>query len=96
MLLGAHLAGIAIEQSMLGATHACGQTSHGADAGERLARRLEQLRQAGDLPPTLGSIGVRREDFDWLAGNATTQWTGTFNPRTLTRESALEMYETAF
>ncbi len=157
MLLGAHEAGIAIEQSMLGATHACANpltarygtthgvaiavmlphvvrwnvdfvgdrylellslssgrthgsaptTNHGVDhlgadlrvgprAAEQLARRLEHLRRAGELPATLRELGVPREDFAALAADAATQWTGTCNPRPFDAAAALELYERAY
>jgi alcohol dehydrogenase len=188
MLLGAHHAGIAIEQSMLGATHACANpltahcgTAHGiaiavmlphvvrwnaehvgdryADlvgrahlaiagddprvesrpfgglrvvssrvegrqaqddpqpsqgvspertrgyastqdgpmkAGELLARRLEVLRRAGELPTTLREISVPRDALASLAAEAATQWTGSFNPRPFDAAAALTLYENAY
>jgi alcohol dehydrogenase len=137
MLWGAHQAGIAIEQSMLGAAHACANpltarygTTHGvaiavmlphvvrwnaehvgvryadllrasgrhagADAGERLAARLEALRHAGDLPASLREIGARREDLSVLAADAATQWTGACNPRPFDAAAAEALYERAF
>ena len=137
MLLGAHEAGIAIEQSMLGATHACANpltarygTTHavaigimlphvvrwnseivgqryaellrvagkpiGGDAGQQLAARLEQLARTGGLPATLHSQDIPREGLPVLAENATKEWTGTFNPRTLDAASALALYEQAY
>ena len=137
MLLGAHEAGIAIEQSMLGATHACANpltarhgTTHavaigimlphvvrwnseivgqryaellrvagkpiGGDAGQQLASRLEQLARTGGLPATLHSQDIPREGLPVLAENATKEWTGTFNPRTLDAASALALYEQAY
>jgi alcohol dehydrogenase len=136
MLLGAHQAGIAIEQSMLGAAHACANpltarygTTHGvaiavmlphvvrwnaepvgdryaellrADshnpnaAAEQLARRLEDLRTAAELPATLRELGVPREDFAVLAADAATQWTGTCNPRPLDAASAISLYQQAY
>jgi alcohol dehydrogenase len=137
MLLGSHHAGIAIEQSMLGATHACANpltsrygTTHAVaigvmlpsvvrwnaevvgdryadllraagipdegNAGNRLARRLEELARAGGLPPTLESIKVPREDLAILSENATKEWTGTFNPRPLDAAAALALYEHAY
>jgi len=140
MLVGAHAAGIAIDQSMLGATHACANpltahhgTTHGiaiavmlphvvrwnADhvgdryAGllraarryaptidrapaERLAERLEALRQAGALPTTLRDLGVPREGIATLAADAATQWTGTCNPRPFDAAAALDLYERAY
>ena len=137
MLLGAHEAGIAIEQSMLGATHACANpltsrygTTHavaigimlphivrwnaevvgerygellraagkdcGANPGNLLADRLEELARAGGLPATLHSQSIPREDLNILSENATKEWTGTFNPRLLDAASALALYERAY
>jgi alcohol dehydrogenase len=114
MLLGAHLAGAAIENSMLGAAHAiangltavCG-TAHGVAVGlvlphvvrfnadtsagnpyndlmpdaAALARRLEQLLDAGGLPRRLGDVGVTPEQLPEITKVAAKQWTATFNPR---------------
>jgi len=158
MLVGAHEAGLAIEQSMLGATHACANpltahhdTTHGlaiavmlphvvrwnaehvgnryrelldisdhlsdhfsdhfsgrfsghvpghaagSDApAERLALRLEELRSAGGLPSALRDLGIPREELPMLAGEAATQWTGTFNPRPFDAAAALELYQRAY
>ncbi|MGH9902957.1 MAG: iron-containing alcohol dehydrogenase, partial [Pyrinomonadaceae bacterium] len=145
MQLGAHYAGAAIENSMLGATHACANpltarygTEHGAaiaallptvvrwnaavagamydellnssthvsavdhgrggggGAGERLARRLEQLADAGGLSVTLRGLGVPKTDLAILAEDAARQWTGRFNPRPLDAAGALEVYECAY
>jgi alcohol dehydrogenase len=137
MLLGAHQAGIAIEQSMLGAAHACANpltarfgTTHGvaiavmlphvvrwngelvakryaellrasgheegADAGARLADRLDDLARAGALPRSLRELGVTRDALEGLAADAATQWTGTCNPRPFDAAAALRLYEQAF
>jgi alcohol dehydrogenase len=137
MLLGSHEAGIAIEQSMLGAAHACANpltsrygTTHavaiglmlapvvrwnaavvgeryaellqisgrnpGGDPGAQLARRLQELARAGGLPGTLRDAGIPREDLSVLAGKATLEWTGTFNPQPLDVEAARVLYEHAY
>ncbi|MEO6726175.1 MAG: iron-containing alcohol dehydrogenase [Blastocatellia bacterium] len=140
MLLGSYYAGLAIENSMLGATHACANpltknynTTHGvaiglmlphvvrwnkdvaggrykqlamiaglasadadkANAVESLARRLEQLRNAGELPNRLAAIGVAKSDLPRLSEEAAKQWTGGFNPRDWNFEGAMEVYEKA-
>jgi alcohol dehydrogenase len=140
MLLGSYYAGLAIENSMLGATHACANpltknydTTHGvaigvmlphvvrwnkdsvgarykelavvaglasgtadeANAVESLARRLEQLRNAGGLPNSLGAMGIAKSDLPKLAEEAAKQWTGGFNPRDWNFEGAMEVYEKA-
>lgn len=140
MQLGAFYAGMAIENSMLGATHACANpltarygTAHGAAiamllpsvvrwneraagdryatllsfssvAGktadltptERLARRLEELTQAGGLRVELRGAGIDKNDLAELAAEAAEQWTGTFNPRPFSKEGAMEVYSCAF
>lgn len=137
MLLGSYLAGMAIENSMLGATHSCAnpltqrygtahgvaiavmlphvvrwnnaavadlyghlnqvanQSSNGAAPGVALARRLEGLRSAGDLPKSLSHLGIPRSDLPTLAEEAAKQWTGNFNPRDWSAEGAMEVYESA-
>lgn len=144
MQLGAYFAGVAIENSMLGATHACANpltahydTMHGVAialllpwvvrwnasiaesryselaaisnikistnglkkdgaASEQLARRLEQLAEAGKMPRTLSAAGISRNDLNVLAKEAAEQWTGRFNPRPFDSSGALEVYTCAF
>jgi alcohol dehydrogenase len=128
MQLGAFYAGVAIENSMLGATHACANpltarygTAHGAAiamllpsvvrwneraAGDRyeslfsgteaLARRLEQLAEAGELRSSLSANGISRDELAALATEAAEQWTGTFNPRPFDQKGAMEVYEWAY
>ena len=124
MQLGAFYAGVAIENSMLGATHACANpltarygTEHGAaiamllptvvrwnektgtdyrPLAEELPRRLEELAEAGDLRRDLRSAGVSETDLPELAADAAQQWTGTFNPRPLDVQGAIEIYQCAY
>lgn len=140
MQLGAFYAGVAIENSMLGATHACANpltarygTAHGAAiamllpsvvrwnesvaaddyarllgwssvAGKRndlspteaLARRLEELAQAGGLRQQLRTTGVKETELTELASEAAEQWTGTFNPRPFNKEGAIEVYQCVY
>jgi alcohol dehydrogenase len=133
MLLGAHFAGAAIENSMLGAAHACANpltarygAEHGAalamllpsvirwnaaevgaryaelsarnssDGAEALARRVEELAEAGDLRRRLSESGVLSEDLPALALDAAGQWTGRFNPRAFDAAGALEVYGWAY
>ncbi|MEK6300777.1 MAG: iron-containing alcohol dehydrogenase [Acidobacteriota bacterium] len=136
--LGAYWAGLAIENSMLGATHACANPLtanydiehgvaiglmlphvvrwNGAVAGERyrrllehcamppgpgdpaeaLARRLEELRGLGGLPRGLKAAGVPEAGLERLADEASTQWTGQFNPRPFSASAALTLYRRAY
>jgi alcohol dehydrogenase len=127
MLIGAHLAGAAIENSMLGAAHALanGLTAHAgvvhglavgmmlphvirfnAAAGvnpyeqiepdvERLARRVEALLDAGDLPRRLADAGAAPGLIGAMAKTAATQWTATFNPRKVGEQDMKALYEAA-
>lgn len=61
-----------------------------------LASRLEQLARAAGLPRTLREIGVSRDDFDALAADAATQWTGQHNPRAFDAVAARQLYARAF
>lgn len=83
MLLGAHLAGAAIEQSMLGAAHACANpltarfdVSHGDAVGLMLphvvrfnAARCEN--PYGDLSESAEALAVRIEDLLIAGGRPT-------------------------
>jgi alcohol dehydrogenase len=136
MLLGSHLAGLAIEHSMLGAGHACANpltaqfdVTHGvavslmlphvvrwnaevagplyADlldgsrspdplAGDRLAGELERVAAICGFPLSLDEAGIPQDALPALAEAAAAQWTGGFNPRPLTRESAAILYRAAW
>lgn len=139
MQLGAFFAGAAIENSMLGATHACANPltarygilhgnaialllSHvvrwngsavngdyaellhiahwnapaGQAASEFLARHLESLARQASLATRLSETSVKKTDIPELAGDASNQWTGKYNPRPLDAASAQEIYECAW
>jgi alcohol dehydrogenase len=60
-----------------------------------LAGRLDALARAGRLPRTLRELKVSEGDFDLLAADAATQWTGTHNPRPFDKPAALALYAAA-
>ncbi|MDX1643076.1 MAG: iron-containing alcohol dehydrogenase [Thermoanaerobaculia bacterium] len=60
---------------------------------EGLARRVEALRAAGDLPAGLGEVGVARRDLAQLAEAASRQWTLSCNPRAASRDDLVRLYE---
>jgi alcohol dehydrogenase len=136
---GAFLAGTAIENSMLGAAHACAnpltarygilhgnaialmlahvvrwngaaanadyaellhmarwQPAPGQSASECLAQRLTEFAQKAALTHQLSSAGVSKADLPLLAGDASNQWTGKFNPRPFDAAAAREVYECAW
>ena len=67
-----------------------------SDGGESLARRLEDLIEAGGLAGGVSSFGVSREELPALALDAAGQWTGRFNPRRFDAKGAVEVYECAY
>lgn len=141
MQQGAHFAGAAIENSMLGATHSLANPLsahfnlvHGIAIGallpyvvaynardERantLYRWLAQLSGLGDVgdpelvdklvshlihlveltgqPTNLKDCGIEESLMPQMAAEASEQWTAQFNPRTVTSESLLEIYQCAY
>ena len=141
MQLGASFAGLAIENSMLGATHALANPltakyniPHGHAVGMMLPHVIrfngeeisawysELLEITADISgfpdPRTGSNGladfvfslvdkaglsqrlsdadVEAKDLPSLAANAAEQWTGKFNPRPLSHDQFMNIYQQAF
>ncbi len=141
MQLGAAYAGLAIENSMLGASHALANpltatydTAHGQAVGlmlphvvrfngekfdswyrelllstggnkgmpnpesgaQGLADFLTSQVKDAKLETRLADCGVDKTKLPELADGAAKQWTGTFNPRDVDRESLLSIYESAW
>jgi len=141
MLLGAALAGLAIENSMLGAAHAAANpltahfgTVHGQAVGlmlphvirfnaqdaaarstyldlaraaglasvshdhgvENLVERLELLLGLAHMPRRVPHQAAGREIIPRLADEAARQWTATFNPRQVSKNDFMTLYESAF
>lgn len=126
MLLGAHLAGAAIESSMLGAAHACANPltarygiTHGVAIGLTLphvvrfnrqtmndlyldlyalplAERINELKNAANLPKHLRDFQIDKRDLPLLAKEAAGQWTGKFNPRPVSETDFLQLYESVY
>jgi alcohol dehydrogenase len=67
----------------------------GAEAGDLIVR-LESLLELAGLPRTLSACGVEREVLATLADEAARQWTAGFNPRPVSREDFLRLYEAVF
>ena len=143
MQLGAAFAGLAIENSMLGAAHSAANplTAHygivhgqavgmmlphvarfngrdpealkayaelasapeiacvsdGLEAAlEALIAHLEFLLNLAQMPRSLAECGVKVSDVPALASEAAAQWTAGFNPRKVTVEDFIGLYEAAF
>ncbi len=136
MLWGAHFAGAAIENSMLGAAHACANPltikfgithgiavslmlphvirfngekvenlyseilesaglPHGTPA-EQLGGRVTYLIKYAQLPTTLRECQVEKASLPGLAKLAKQEWTGKFNPKSLSEADFLSLYEEAY
>jgi len=72
------------------------EATPGLPPSERLSERLETLAAAGGLPTRLRDVGASRGDLETLAGEASRQWTGSFNPRPFDAAGAGEVYQCAF
>ncbi len=62
---------------------------------ETLARRIESMLEAGDLPRRFSDAGVSPELLPELAKMAAEQWTATFNPRKVGEAELAEIYRMA-
>jgi len=143
MQLGAAFAGLAIDNSMLGAAHSAANPLtahfgivHGQAVGmmlpyvvrfngkdpealkayaelasapelacvsdglnealEALIYHLNALLQISGMPRSLADCGVTHSMIPTLADEAAQQWTASFNPRPVTREDFIQLYEAAF
>jgi len=67
-----------------------------AQAVAELAARLEGLLKASGLSATLSAGGVDHDSLLIMAEEATRQWTAGFNPRPVSREDFVRLYEAAF
>jgi alcohol dehydrogenase len=65
-------------------------------AAAELATRLEELLRLAGLPRALAQCGVTKDSIPLLAAEATRQWTAGFNPRPVTREDFVHLFEAAF
>lgn len=62
----------------------------------QLCERFLELRQIGGLPERLRDCGVEQTSIPELAKEAAQQWTGKYNPRPLTGNDFVKLYEMAF
>ena len=63
---------------------------------EALLSRIESLLNIAGLPRSLGDCGVEASKIKLLAEEAARQWTANFNPRAVTMEDFVALYEAAF
>lgn len=62
------------------------------DVSGSLSEFVRRLVAMAGLETELRRLGVVEDALDQLAEDATTQWTGTFNPRTMTQADFRELY----
>ena len=67
-----------------------------AGSAEELAERLAALASAAGLPKSLREVGVSASIRGLLAHEANQQWTARFNPRPVTEEELLGIYQQAW
>lgn len=64
-------------------------------AGAALADQFTRFMDLAGLPTQLSLFGVEEQHLDELASNATTQWTGNFNPAPLQKNDFIQLYRHA-
>ncbi len=73
-----------------------GSLFNGSTSAESLADFVRHLVSMSGLETSLGDVGIPAEAIAELAQDATTQWTGTFNPRALTQADFQQLYSGTF
>jgi len=71
-------------------------SDHLDQAVEALIEKIESLLALAEMPSSLGQCGVEKKRLPELAAEAAKQWTATFNPRPISKENFLHLYEAAF
>ena len=74
---------------------ACVSEGH-EPALEALIGRLEELLNLAKIPRSLADCGVERSAISKLAQEAARQWTAAFNPRSVSKDDFVKLYEAAF
>lgn len=64
-------------------------------AVQALVDRLGQVLDVAGIPRSLAEAGVTPDDVERLAADASQQWTGTFNPRTVDVDAFRSLYRAA-
>ena len=63
---------------------------------EDLSCRVSELLAIADIPSTLSRYDVGKSNVSSLSKDASSQWTGTFNPRKVGEGDFADLYESAF
>ena len=66
------------------------------EAGGNLVIQIKKLKTAANLPDKLRDCQIDRQDLPQLAKEASSQWTGKFNPRPISETKLLKLYEQAY
>lgn len=61
-----------------------------------LLDRLDDLLDLAAMPRSLDAVNIPREAVDLLAAEAAAQWTANFNPRPVTTDDFVDLYEATF
>ncbi len=73
-----------------------GQQCRRGNDSESLSEFVRRLVRMAGLETELDRIGIAPDALDQLAEDATSQWTGTFNPREMTQNDFRELYDRTF
>ena len=65
-------------------------------AVDALVAEIEAFLDLAKMPRALSDCGVQQKDLSMLAAEAAKQWTANFNPRTVSEQDFLALFETAY
>lgn len=73
-----------------------GKASPAQSPAESLAQFVEHLVALAGLETNLEALGIPADALPQLAEDATPQWTGTFNPRSVSTQQFLQLYRESY
>ncbi|HYE32208.1 MAG TPA: iron-containing alcohol dehydrogenase [Methylomirabilota bacterium] len=76
--------------------HLVDPATPGLKAADVLSARLLELLTSANLPARLRDCGVEAAKIPVMAEEAARQWTATFNPRPITRDDFISLYQAAW
>jgi len=75
---------------------AAGVSASAENAADRLACRVTDWLIEASLATKLRDLSIPANQFDVLTDDALTQWTGTFNPVSLSHDNVMRLYQASF
>lgn len=71
-------------------------SGEGAEPGEELVRLVDGMIEKAAIPRRLSDYGIAEDELPKLAEEASSQWTAQFNPRPVSAEDCLKIYQQVY